>query len=379
MTRGSVPALIVVLAMTHKAWAGITPGSQNCSREEVAEDMPGQGSSMMQVQINPSLGKRSTLQEKEGEIKDQPMKARNKEQLARARKERLSEGRASAWLSRQLQAPWTNRSIEKIFEGTHTDKLWRHGYHRYYEKQLAAYREQPGMRILEIGADSGISLGAWMLYFKDPAQVSGIAYGVDAEAAQAKACGILPDHCDKLKIFSMDQSDKDALDDLKQQSPEGWDIIVDDGSHKPEHNIISFQNLWERVRPGGMYVIEDIETSYVDTGKKLYGYSMDGGIGVAPPKNAVEKFKQLVDVVSRKHFSQPDFTVFGGIDKDVSEVTFGDGLLFVFKKPSDPAWDKYPGNRHFVHQNDSETSLRVYKEKIMAEADPELTRMPASA
>merc|ERR1719454_1987275 len=106
-----------------------------------------------------------------------------------------------------------------------------------------------------------------MCYFKDPAEVAGIAYGVDAEAAHAKACQILPDNCDQLKIFSLDQSDADALEDLKQKSPEGWDIIIDDGSHKPEHNIISFQYLWEKVRPGGMYVIEDIETSYVDNGK----------------------------------------------------------------------------------------------------------------
>ena len=28
--------------------------------------------------------------------------------------------------------------------------------------------------------------------------------------------------------------------------------------------------------------------------------------------NTVEKFKELIDVVSRKHFSQPDFTVFNG-------------------------------------------------------------------
>merc|ERR1719253_1185480 len=114
----------------------------------------------------------------------------------------------------------------------------------------------------------------------------------------------MPDNCQQLKIYSLDQSDKAALIDMKQQEPEGWDIIIDDGSHKPEHQIISFQNLWEKIRPGGMYAIEDVETSYVDNDKQIYGYQLNGGIGASPPKNAVEKFKQLVDVVSRKHFGQ---------------------------------------------------------------------------
>merc|ERR1719510_2493776 len=38
-------------------------------------------------------------------------------------------------------------------------------------------------------------------------------------------------------------------------------INNDDGSHYPGHQIISFQQLWPKLRPGGLYVIEDIETS----------------------------------------------------------------------------------------------------------------------
>jgi len=257
------------------------------------------------------------------------------------------------------------KTIKEIFEETSTDKLWRHGYHRYYETQLAPYRDINGVRILEIGADSGISLGAWLQYFKKPAAVQGVAYGVDAAAARKKACDLMPDQCEKLAIYSLDQSDKAALADMSEKNPDGWDIIIDDASHYPPHQIISFQKLWPKLRPGGLYVVEDIESSYVDKGE-VYGYPLTGGIGRAPPTNAVEQFKRLADVVSRKHFGQPQFTVFEGVDYDVADVDFADGLIFVHKAPADPEWATYPRDVVYGADN-SKQSFEEYEKKIQAE------------
>jgi len=265
------------------------------------------------------------------------------------------------------------KTIKEIFQETKTDKLWRHGYHRYYETQLAPYREIDGLRILEIGADSGVSLGAWLKYFTKPAAVQGVAYGVDATAAKATACKLMPDQCEKLAIYSLDQSDKAALADMSAKNPEGWDIIIDDASHYPPHQIISFQNLWPKLRPGGLYVVEDIETSYVDHGT-VYGYPLQGGIGRAPPTNAVEQFKRLADVVSRKHFNQPQFTVFGGVDKDVADVDFADGLIFMHKKPADPEWDKYPRQLVYGPLN-SIQSFMDYEKSVAAEHVEEKLRI----
>jgi len=257
------------------------------------------------------------------------------------------------------------KTIKEIFQETNTDKLWRHGYHRYYETQLAPYRGIDGLRLLEIGADSGISLGAWLQYFANPATVQGVAYGVDAGNAKNKACELMPAQCNKLEIYSLDQSDKAALADMSAKNPEGWDIIIYDASHYPPHQIISFQSLWPKLRPGGLYVIEDIESSYVDTGS-VYGYPLSGGIGHAPPANAVEQFKRLADVVSRKHFGQPQFTVFEGVDHDVADVDFADGLIFVHKAPADPEWNRYPKDLIFDSGN-SGNSFPEYQDKLQAE------------
>jgi len=256
-------------------------------------------------------------------------------------------------------------SLKEIFQGVNTDKVYRHGYHRYYETHLNPYRTVDGLRLLEIGADSGISLGAWLKYFTDPSAVQGVAYNVDAEKAKETACKLMPEQCEKLAIYNLDQSDKTALADMMAKNSEGWDIVIDDGSHYPGHQIISFQQLWPNLRPGGLYVVEDIETSYADFGN-AYQYPLSAGIGKAPPGNAVEQFKRLADVVSRKHFGQPDFTVFGGVDKDVAEVDFADGIIFIQKKPADPDWDKYPQDT-FIGSDKTDKSFKEYQERLQAE------------
>jgi len=267
--------------------------------------------------------------------------------------------------SQDQDTPQGLKSIKEIFQETNTDKLWRHGYHRYYETQLAPYRTIDGLRILEIGADSGISLGAWLQYFTKPAAVQGVAYGVDAAEAKRKACESMAAQCEKLAIYSLDQSDKAALADMSAQNPEGWDIIVDDASHYPPHQIISFQQLWPKLRPGGLYVVEDIESSYVDKGQ-VYGYPLTGGLGKAPPENAVEQFKRLADVVSRKHFGQPEFTVFEGVDHDVADVDFADGLIFVHNAPADLEWNEFPKYLVFGAGN-SGKSFQEYQERLKSE------------
>jgi len=267
------------------------------------------------------------------------------------------------------------KSITEIFQETNTDKLYRHGYHRYYETHLEPYRAVHGLRLLEIGTDSGISLGAWLKYFTDSAAVQGLAYNVDVEKAHATACDLMPKECAKLAIYNLDQSDKAALADMMAKNSEGWDIVIDDGSHYPGHQIISFQQLWPKLRPGGLYIVEDIETSYADFGN-AYQYPLSAGIGKAPPYNAVEQFKRLADVVSRKHFGQPEFTVFGGVDKDVAEVDFADGIIFIHKKPADPDWDKYPQDT-FIGTDKSVKSFNEYQQKLQAESlEEKLTADP---
>ena len=95
---------------------------------------------------------------------------------------------------------------------------------------------------MEIGADNGRSIAAWPQYFENAKLVQGVRYGVrtDSESLGCEAIG-LKKPCSLVKIVDGNQNDPIFLNKLAQTE---WDIIVDDGSHVPEHQIRSFIHLF---------------------------------------------------------------------------------------------------------------------------------------
>merc|ERR1712110_82036 len=57
-----------------------------------------------------------------------------------------------------------------------SDKAFRHGYDRYYDRLLEPLRNTK-LRLLEIGVEKGRSLRTWQVYFGKAAQIYGIGYG----------------------------------------------------------------------------------------------------------------------------------------------------------------------------------------------------------
>jgi hypothetical protein len=85
-------------------------------------------------------------------------------------------------------------------------------------------------------------------------------------------------------MFYGSQDDISILNTVK--SDKGYfDVIVDDGGHSMHQQITSFTYLLPKVRPGGVYVIEDLLTSY---------YSTFGG-GYLRNSTTIELIKRLVD------------------------------------------------------------------------------------
>jgi hypothetical protein len=50
---------------------------------------------------------------------------------------------------------------------------------------------------------------------------------------------------------------------IDQVQPNRFDIIIDDGGHTMNQQKVSIDTLIAAVPPGGFYVIEDLETSYM--------------------------------------------------------------------------------------------------------------------
>ena len=74
------------------------------------------------------------------------------------------------------------------------------------------------------------------------------------------------------------------------------------GSHVPSHMVFSLFALWSSVKPGGLYVIEDLETNYWRSGSNIYGYKLRGtGVGADARHSAVTKMEQISQVLVRHH------------------------------------------------------------------------------
>lgn len=188
-------------------------------------------------------------------------------------------------------------------DGTTTDKVSVHGYHRAYQRHLGPIKDRP-LRLLEIGLGCGMLGGEggsvelwerylprvelWILEFQ--AQC-----GRAWEQKRAAAGKRLP------TMIYGDQSDRRLLKEIRER--EGpFDVIVDDGGHEMGMQIASLEELFPALRPGGLYFLEDVHTSFLP----VFGGQPDAGSGTTLARLAAltkdvigERQGPLSDLVSR--------------------------------------------------------------------------------
>ncbi len=160
---------------------------------------------------------------------------------------------------------------------------WQH-YFEIFQRHFHGFVDQP-VTVLEIGVYSGGSLGLWKSYFGDQCTV----YGVDIE----KDCEIYNDA--GVKIFIGDQGDRHFWKSFKAQTPK-LDIVIDDGSHRPEHQQLSFHELLPHLNPGGVYLCEDLH--HTDNMFALYLHQL------ALNLNACHKWQDNPDTPERRLVTQ---------------------------------------------------------------------------
>jgi hypothetical protein len=145
------------------------------------------------------------------------------------------------------------------------------GWMPIYEHLLEPRRHEH-IRLLEIGIFDGASIRTWREYLPN-AEI--IAVDIDPSAARYRSEGFT--------ILIGDQGDSDFLREVGGHGP--FDVVIDDGSHYSHHQKAGLAALWPVVNAGGVYVVEDIHTSYL--GRWLGGYRKSGTF--------VEHVKELVD------------------------------------------------------------------------------------
>lgn len=148
----------------------------------------------------------------------------------------------------------TEAALEALARKYGTDKLPL-GYIPRYEQYFSSLR-QKDVKLLEIGVGGyadpragGESLRMWKEYFE-----KGQIYGIDNEDKTAI-------EEERIKIFRGDQRDSSFLQNVAVEIGP-IDIVVDDGSHVSHDVIASFESLFPALADEGVYVIEDLQTTY---------------------------------------------------------------------------------------------------------------------
>jgi hypothetical protein len=165
-------------------------------------------------------------------------------------------------------------------QGKVADK-WRL-YLEEYDRLLAAFRDRP-VRLLEIGVQNGGSLEIWAEYFPQAKRI----IGCDIDPA----CARLEFDDPRISIVVGDVNGDEAQAEISATS-NGFDIIIDDGSHSSGDIISTFSRLFPRLALGGIYVIEDLHCSYW----KVY----EGGL--FHPFSSIAFLKSLADILNRDHW-----------------------------------------------------------------------------
>ena len=193
------------------------------------------------------------------------------------------------------------------------------GYLEVYERHLAPCRAgfplpdgttRP-LRLLEIGVAQGGSLQLWRRYFGPDATI----FGVDVDPRCARFDG--PEAA--VRIGS--QAEPGFLRGVVAEMG-GVDVVIDDGSHRVGDQRRSFDTLFPLLSDGGVYLVEDLHTSY---------WAAEYGGGYRRPGTFVELAKGLVDGMHAWYYGRPRPRRRRWAKTDVRSICFYDSMVVVEK------------------------------------------------
>ena len=129
-----------------------------------------------------------------------------------------------------------------------------------------------GAAVLELGAGPDFNIGASVRVWKD---YFGNA-SVHVADIKELACRLEPEG------FNVHVGDLGNVDFVQGLAKAKWDFVIDDASHIWSHQILAFRTLFPSVVSGGIFIMEDLCTSYGEMRKE---YSRGAGDRVKDPVN----------------------------------------------------------------------------------------------
>ena len=129
--------------------------------------------------------------------------------------------------------------ISEILKRYDTDKNKEHHYGLAYDEIFSQFDRNAKLNILEIGTQKGESLLAWKEFFPN-SRITGIDI-IDVVANKNPEINYI------------------ICDINNYRTDEEFDIVIDDGSHWLKdviHSVVYFSN---KLKPGGVMIVEDVQ------------------------------------------------------------------------------------------------------------------------
>jgi hypothetical protein len=201
-----------------------------------------------------------------------------------------------------------------------------HNYCVKYQKYLP-FNRYDKLNIMEIGVLDGNSLKTWKDYFYH-SNILGIDINPDCKQYEES----------RISVEIGSQADGNFLSRTWQQYGP-FDMILDDGSHMNEHVIYSFEHLWGSIKPGGVYVVEDVCTSYLPYyggGRYLEGTMMEYFKGITDEVNffgeTLENFHNANARREDKLVEQFEAKGYNYIGTQIESINFLNGIIIITKR-----------------------------------------------
>ena len=171
--------------------------------------------------------------------------------------------------------------LGRLYKST---KAWN-GFLEIYSNYFKDYKDKE-INILEIGIGKGESLRIWRKYF-----------------TKAKICGIdiidVKFQIEGVDLIKADQTNEKNLKEICDKY-KGFDIIIDDGGHHSKQIAISLNFLFDYLKDNGLYIIEDLNTSY----SSRFGGSR---LNLKKKTTSMNYLKSITDSINYEHNDKPFF------------------------------------------------------------------------
>lgn len=197
-----------------------------------------------------------------------------------------------------------NDLLKYIENGSHRRINKPGGFLTIYETLLSKYRNTD-VSLVEVGIDAGGSLQLWKNYLGSKALI----YGIDIHPPQLEES--------QIKEFIANQEKREELKHVASLIPK-IDVLIDDGSHMCSHQINTFEEIFPYVSRGGLYVCEDLHTSYRN----------DYGGGYKKEGSFIEYCKDLID---SSYPNEDEKIKASDVSKMIDSITFYPSMV-VFRK-----------------------------------------------